>query len=542
MIGLNTELFFTLVAASVTAFLGFVVYQHARQSVSSKILIAHSFVGVAWALLNYISIMSEGDYALFWIRLVLFFAVPHVFLFLFFVKNFPAQNLKIPKTQLAYLLAWMGVLMILTLTPFVFEGVKVAHGSTFPVPGILIPVFGISLVTVFAWTVYLVIRKYFQSDEKIRAQWLTIGTGLLVAYTLLILLVFLRVILREDTTFVSYSPLFILPIFIGAAYAVTRHQLFSIKVIATEVFTFLTSLMLILIAESPLALALSISISAAIALFGFMLIKSVLKEVEQREQLQELTGRLKATNDQLTELSRFKTQLLSIASHQIKSPLAAIKGYAGILIEGLYGPMPDPAKETLQKMSRSTDDLINLVNTLLDLRKVEEGKMEYAFAKVDISKIVRETFDDLKPLALNKNLAFECTVPPGEVFVSADAQKFKQVVQNLIDNAIKYTPTGSVKVSLKVSGGFAEFAVADTGLGIGPNLIGHLFDEFVRDDRVKKEIRGTGLGLYIARKIIEAHGGRIWASSPGEGKGSEFAIRVKMIRPDEVVKIVMAKV
>ena len=165
-------------------------------------------------------------------------------------------------------------------------------------------------------------------------------------------------------------------------------------------------------------------------------------------------------------------------------------------------------------MSKSANDLINLINTLLDMRKVEEGKMDYQMARADLSKIVNEVTDLMRPLAETKKLEFKFDSPGHEVPVNADAEKLKQVVQNLTDNAIKYTPSGFVHIELKEENGSAIVTVSDFRRGFSPELAPHLFEEFIRDERVKKQILGTGLGLYIARKIAEAHGGTLWAESP----------------------------
>jgi len=143
---------------------------------------------------------------------------------------------------------------------------------------------------------------------------------------------------------------------------------------------------------------------------------------------------------------------------------------------------------------------------------------------------VNEVVELMKPLAEAKQLQFSFVSPEKEIAVNADAQKLKQVVQNLTDNAIKYTPSGFVRVELKEEGGMAVVFVSDSGLGVSATLIPYLFEEFVRDERVKKEIRGTGLGLYIARKITEAHGGKLTAESAGEGKGSMFGMTVPVVK------------
>jgi signal transduction histidine kinase len=158
--------------------------------------------------------------------------------------------------------------------------------------------------------------------------------------------------------------------------------------------------------------------------------------------------------------------------------------------------------------------------------------MDYQFAKTDFNKMTSEIFELLKPLAGAKKLEFTFASPGHEVWVSADAEKLKQVVQNITDNAIKYTPNGFVKIELKEEGGAAVVSVSDSGLGIPSELIPHLFEEFVRDERVKKQILGTGFGLFIARKIAEAHGGKIWAESAGEGKGSTFSVSMPIVKKD----------
>jgi signal transduction histidine kinase len=315
------------------------------------------------------------------------------------------------------------------------------------------------------------------------------------------------------------------------AYAIVRHHLFNLKVIATEALTIMIWIALLsrlAVSESTAEIIINLLILAATIIFGVLLIKSVRREVEQREELARLNVQLEKRNKQVEELSQFKTQLLSLASHQVKAPLAAIKGFASILLEGLYGKINDKVKETVEKMKRSSDSLLSLVNTLLDLRRIEEGRIEYSFTKVKFADLVREVVSGLEPLAKQKNLelSFQSS---SDATINADTEKLKSVIQNLVENAIKYTPSGFVRTELKdePSGDTVLLTVADSGLGIEEDLLPHLFEEFIREERVKREIRGTGLGLYVARRFIEAHGGQIWAESEGENKGSRFYIRLK---------------
>lgn len=274
---------------------------------------------------------------------------------------------------------------------------------------------------------------------------------------------------------------------------------------------------------------LIIGITLSLAMFfGLFLSRSVRREVQQREQLQALTEELQKTNAQLNELSHFKSQLLSLASHQIKAPLAAIKGYLALILEGGYGPMPENLRKPVEAMQHSANGLVDLVSSLLDLRKIEEGKMDYQFSRTDLAAIVRDVAEEMGMLAKAKKLALTVSGADAPVWVRADAPKLRQVVLNFVDNAIKYTPSGSVSVSLVARGRFATCTVADTGLGMSPALLPRLFDEFTRDQRVLHTIRGTGLGLYIAKRIIEAHGGEAHAESDGEGKGSRFILSLPL--------------
>ncbi len=168
------------------------------------------------------------------------------------------------------------------------------------------------------------------------------------------------------------------------------------------------------------------------------------------------------------------------------------------------------------------------------MRKIEEGKMDFTFGQVDIVGLLRSMTEEYKIIGTHKGLAVSFESPVESFKIKADEQKIRQVIQNVIDNSIKYTDTrstssgqaGFVKVSFKDEGTKVLIAVTDNGRGISAELQKKLFQQFVRDEKTKLEIQGTGLGLYIAKQIVAAHNGEIWVESPGEGKGSTFSIRL----------------
>jgi signal transduction histidine kinase len=520
-----------------TAILGFTVYFKNPKSSTSRSFLGFAIFTALWGVCNYLSYHVQPPALAFaFLKLTVFAVVWQTYFFLKFSVVFPGDN-GLPRHPLWFVLRGIVVAVaVLTLTPFVFERIgSVSPDGTIAevVNGPAIPLFGMMSVGLTAAGVMLLLRKTLRRMGNQENPYHPISIGVLLMFALIITSNFILPVFFNNAQYIQLGVLFVFPFVLLTSYAIIRNKIFNVKVVSAELFiAALLILSVLQLVQSQTIGETFVRAGTFVSLLGvgILLIKSVLREVEQREELERLAKQLREANAKLEDLSRFKTQLLSLASHQIRSPLAAIKGFAQLVIDGSYGQISDKAKESVGKMRQSADGLIDLINTLLDLRKVEEGKMEYQFAKTDMVRLVRDTFEGLRPLAVQKGLEFTLKVPDGELAVNADAQKLKQVFQNLIDNAIKYTPSGSVAVELyEAAGGAVMFAVRDTGLGFAPELAPHLFEEFVRDERVKKQILGTGLGLFIARKIIEAHGGKLWAESKGLQKGSAFFVALKKI-------------
>jgi len=247
---------------------------------------------------------------------------------------------------------------------------------------------------------------------------------------------------------------------------------------------------------------------------------------EQQPTREELT----ALNKKLEEANHFKTHLLALTSHQMKTPLGVIRGYVALLREGHYGEIDDKAKEILEKIEFSAEDLVTLVENVIDLRKIEEGRVEYQMENIDFVKVARQAAEELGHMATSKGLNLSFDAPEKEITIYGDAQKLRHVIQNLLDNAVKYTEKGSVRVKVEEKGDTVAFSVADSGMGIPADVSPFLFEEFIRDERVKREIRGSGLGLHVAKIFVEAHKGKIWVESEGVEKGSVFRFTLPKLR------------
>ncbi len=258
------------------------------------------------------------------------------------------------------------------------------------------------------------------------------------------------------------------------------------------------------------------------------LIALALYKAQLYEDLQETSHKLATANLQLKELDKAKSEFLSIASHQLYTPLTAIRGYLSMLKEGDFGVLETKQAPIIDIINTSAERLIDLIKNLLDISRIESGRLELDLTLVDVAKMAKELVQDLMPNAMKKKLKLLWHQPAQSVpAVVADQQRLRQVMLNFIDNSIKYTDTGTIDVQVVQKGEEVEFSVTDTGKGLSAKEIPTLFTKFTRaGDASHYHTEGSGLGLYVARQIIGEHHGAVDVTSPGKGKGSTFIMRM----------------
>ena len=240
-----------------------------------------------------------------------------------------------------------------------------------------------------------------------------------------------------------------------------------------------------------------------------------------------LYQQIRVANEKLRELDRQKTEFVSIASHQLRSPLTAIKGYSSMLLENSYGELGERLRSPIQNIFDASQRLVNIIEDFLNVTRIELGKMKYEFASINWRDLAEKVVGELRPTIEKKDLVIDFSAGEGNYIVTADAGKLSQIISNIIDNAAKYTPTGAIHVSMESLDSTLRLVVQDTGVGIPAETIPKLFEKFVRaDDAGKVNYSGTGLGLYVAKQMVEAHRGKIWAESDGVGKGSRFIVEL----------------
>ncbi|HXV47531.1 MAG TPA: HAMP domain-containing sensor histidine kinase [Candidatus Binatia bacterium] len=246
-------------------------------------------------------------------------------------------------------------------------------------------------------------------------------------------------------------------------------------------------------------------------------------EVRSPPEIGELAEALNSMGQKLRELDRMKADFFAAMSHELRTPLTSIKEGTGLLLEGIGGPTTEKQRKLLAILAEESNRLILLVNSLLDLSKMEAGMMSYDFAPAQIDPLLKRAVAEVAPLVEAKQITIESAVDQPLPAVRIDAERILQVLRNLLGNAIKFTPKGGlVRVSARPTGNKLEVAVKDSGPGIPQEALLSIFEKFNQGMRADDLARsGTGLGLAIAKSIISSHGGKIWAESQ-LGHGSTF--------------------
>lgn len=542
----HLDLFSLGVTTTVMAIFGFVIFLNDRKSATNRVFFLFSLITISYTVANYLNYqLSDANQVLWLLRIVLFTSVWHAFTLFHLFYIFPHREIHLPRWYVTVLVPLVMVSSLITLTPLTFtritEPVMVGQ-VTNPEQGLGMAVFGLTVLLLIIAGITLLIQRILQAGKNQKRPYFMVLVGTTITFLLIIIFNFFLPVFFDILQFIPLAPVWFIPLILCTGYAIIKHQLLHVKVITTEIFTSLlavATLAQVIGAENFRILLVRIIVFVAVLIFSVSLTQSVHREVEQRRILEELTKKLRAVNKQLRELDRVKSEFLSFASHQVKTPMTIVKGYASMISDGSFGAISTQVKEISDAIVKSADVMIALVNNLLDYRRMEEGKMDFQFETTRLVEFVAQGVEQIRSLAVEKKLQLDFHSAVVDVFCKIDKQKFQQVIQNLLDNAIKYTPTGKVSVDI-VSGSDTDktviISVSDTGYGITPDLLPHLFEQFRRGSGETKKIRGTGLGLYIAKQIVEAHKGTMVAISDGEGKGSRFEVTLPIVVSESIMK------
>ena len=247
--------------------------------------------------------------------------------------------------------------------------------------------------------------------------------------------------------------------------------------------------------------------------------------VKSNDELESLARDLNKMSSQLKEIDQLKKDFLASVTHELKSPLTSLIMYVDLFLEGAAGELTEKAKKFLKIMERSSKRLSRFIDDLLDMAKIERGKMEIKKEPLEILPIVSEIAELIKPQADEKDIEIAMNIPDNLPLVFVDGDRTRQIITNILSNSVKFTPEkGKISVNIQDEKEHFQVSISDTGIGIPPEQIGKIFDKFEQVKEVRERVkgpRGTGLGLAIVKSLVEAQGGKIWVESEVD-KGSTF--------------------
>lgn len=283
-------------------------------------------------------------------------------------------------------------------------------------------------------------------------------------------------------------------------------------------------------ARRDLRVLVTVRDELAIAIQNALSIQEV-KELNEtlKQRVNSATKELRASNAQLQRLDKAKDEFVSMASHQLRTPLTSVKGYLSMVIEGDAGKITNTQKHLLGEAFTSSERMVHLINDFLNVSRLQTGKFLIDKRPVSLAKVIEQELDSLATTAASRDLTFTFKPPKEFPLLNLDEGKMRQVIMNFADNALYYsTPQTSIAVRLLIDGEDVVFTVKDSGIGVPVNEQSQLFSKFYRASNARKQRPdGTGVGLYLAKKVIDAHGGKVIFESI-ESKGSTFGFRLPL--------------
>ncbi len=467
--------------------------------------------------------------------------IPVSFLFFASALNEKDNKIDLKKSYIYMTVGSYAVVSLLALIPdlIIKDVIQTPNNGRVVIFGSFYSLYSLHIISFFIFAFLKLFKKYTKATTeliKIQTRYILIGifiTSIVGVTTNLILPAF------GNFDFFWMGPIATISTVILTGFAVIRYNLWDFKLIVTQILILLIvtiSLIDLITVKTFSEFAIKLISFLIIATVSFLLINKIIKEADDKDRIKQLAEDLKKANKRLKKLDKQKSEFVSIASHQLRAPIASLKGYSSMILEGSFGKAPKQINDVVGKIFQSSQSLAIIIDDFLNLSRIERGKIEFAFSKKDIKPIIESIVSEAKPRAGDKNLSISLSITKAKDFIAnVDAEKIRQVCSNIIDNSIKYTHKGSIKVDLSRTENNILIKITDTGIGIPKEDINELFKKFKRLDNANGEsVQGTGLGLYLAKEIVQAHKGEIWVESKGKNKGSTFFVQIPTIK--EVTK------
>lgn len=507
-----------------------------RTGKDSKIFALLITTVLAWIIPNYFA-DADVPRALFWSRLTYAGSSTIAFSILLFSQHFLFDKL-LPKFIRIITYIIPGIFVIISMTNLIVAQIEIFSWGTNIVPGILNFSYPIFFFAYMFLSMFIIFKKHKESTGVQKIQLRSVMIGILISLIIAYLTNSLSFYITGNYQLAAYGPYATLVMIAFIAYAIIKDKLFDLKLIATEALVLLMLLGLLIdaiLSNTAIEVGLKSLLLLVVAIVGYQLIKSVKHEISQRQKIEKLAKDLEGANVHLKELDKVKDDFLSMASHELNTPIAAIEGYLSmILVEHLAGEIPPKAKQYLESVFQSSQRLAHLVKDLLNVSRIESGRIHIIYDKKPICDVIDQAVMEIAPKVKEKNHTLIFNKPKRKVPETFfDVTRITEVLINMLGNSCKYTEAGGkIEVNVMNDNQKIVISVKDNGKGI-PKDAAHrarVFEKFSQVDVLKDEVKGTGLGMYISKRFIDLHKGKMWFESDGEGKGTTFFFSLPILK------------
>lgn len=524
------------VAATIMASFAFIL-SLSNQKPATRVAVIFTLLAAAWAYgVGAFYLATTPEAALPWIIYNHFMgtAIATSFFYLGFLLNWnkwPPRTLSLSVVTtlaligLSYIAINQGLVVDVFIDPLYITGRTWHYGP-------LVYVHYSYFIGMFAAGVFVLNRhaRYVSSRERsyIKTMYRASLIGLLPIVVIVFVLRFFGFV-----NLLWAAPFFALGWILLASYALIAFNIQSIRLFIAEVFVLTMVVLLfanIFITEAVFTELAKVFIFLVFTVFGLLFLGQVSKSERQRKELITLNKKLRNATDRLAEanfklkgLNEQKTQFISFASHQIKNPLSSILGYASLIEEGSLGKVNKKVYDAVQTIVGSSKHLVRTVEDFLDVSRAELGQLSLVKHDTPLIDLVSSIVSLLSVDAQKKDISLTVNAPNEPLVVLADQEKLRNALYNIIENAVKYTNKGSVTITLEHDNDMATITIEDTGIGMTQEDIAHAFDRFYRAHN-SRGTKGSGLGLYLAKDIIERHTGSVTATSKGPDTGTTFTV------------------
>ncbi|QQS38907.1 hypothetical protein IPM62_06030 [Candidatus Woesebacteria bacterium] len=520
----NNLAFNTVIAVVIfgaSSYLGILAYSQDKKSSANRIFARFSIATAFWILLAFIpDIPNFRNFALLSAKLnYLTLLIVSVTLFEF-PFYFPKERK--PKKALIYFIYLIAVtigLLVIFTNKVIFGLDYFGWGASY-IDGDMAGIFYIFMLLgpIFSITNYVFMWRTLDKFEKRKLRYFLFGLFSFLAVNIILQSIVKPLFVHTDALykFGNYSAVFMIGL---TSYSIIRYRLFDIRIVAAEVFTFVIWIILfsrLFSSQTSVDLSVNVFVFVLISIFGMLLIKSLKTELSQKEKLLFL-------NEKLKNLDKQKNEFINMAAHELRAPITAIKGYISMIMEGDAGVIPEKAIGYLTDVNSVNERLIRLVNNMLNVSRIEEGRLIYNTEVVKLSDVAHSIYVSFKFEAERKGLKFSINIPEHiDDKIEVDPDRLNEVIGNFVSNSVKYTETGEISINIsQPTKDRIHLGVKDTGPGISKEEQDKLFQKFYRVESTAGKTIGTGLGLYISKLLVEKFNGKIGLKSE-LGKGSEF--------------------